>query len=141
VKLSDPGEETDGRQRVGWVEPSRNPSIHPRGDGFRGQIGRKADLTALPILQRSISRNRPSSVARTVLGLISDFQNFFLTPNPNQHYSYLVPSHRGALRNVTDAERDAVMSLDERRWLRTAKSCGPGAPTLALSFRGHNSRK
>jgi hypothetical protein len=42
------------------------------------------------------------------LVLISDFQNFLLTPNPNQHYSDLVPLLRGALRNVTDAERDAV---------------------------------
>jgi len=31
---------------------------------------------------------------------------------------------------------DAAAALDERRWLRTAKSCGPGAPTLALSFAG-----
>ena len=31
-----------------------------------------------------------------------------LLETPNQHYSDLVPSHRGALRNVTDAERDAV---------------------------------
>jgi hypothetical protein len=38
----------------------------------------------------------------------SDLQNFLLTPNPNQHYSDLVPLLRGALRNVTDAERDAV---------------------------------
>jgi hypothetical protein len=29
-----------------------------------------------------------------------------------------------------------AVSLDERRCARTAKSCGPGAPTLALSFRG-----
>ncbi len=29
---------------------------------------------------------------------------------------------------------DAAAMQDERGWLRTAKSCGPGAPVLALSF-------
>jgi hypothetical protein len=44
---------------------------------------------------------------------------------------------RGALRNVTNARWDAVDAAamqDELGWLRTAKSCGPGAPVLALSF-------
>ena len=47
--------------------------------------------------------------------------------------------HRGALRNVTNAERDAVDAdgaEDEQRRMRTAKSCGPDAPTLASSRRG-----
>jgi hypothetical protein len=60
----------------------------------------------------------PLEGTRTGHDLISDFRNFLLTPTPNQHYSDLVPLHRGALRNVTDAERDAVdavVSLDERR--------------------------
>jgi hypothetical protein len=39
---------------------------------------------------------------------ISDFQNFCLPAGPNQHYSDLVPSLRGALRNVINAGRDAV---------------------------------
>ncbi len=45
---------------------------------------------------------------------------------------------RGALRNVTNAERDAVDAdgaEDEQRRMRTAKSCGPDAPTLASSLR------
>jgi hypothetical protein len=48
------------------------------------------------------------------------------------------------VRVVTNARRDAVdavVSLDERRYSRTAKSCGPGAPTLALSFRGSDSMR
>ena len=49
------------------------------------------------------------------------------------------PSHptRGALRNVTNARWDAVDAAACKTnvsLLRTAKSCGPGAPVLALSF-------
>jgi hypothetical protein len=40
-----------------------------------------------------------------------------LTPTPNQHYSDLVPSHRGALRNVTDAGSGM-------RWTRAARLTG-----------------
>jgi len=48
-----------------------------------------------------------------------------------------IPSHRGAFRDrhgrwVRDT-MDAVARADERRCLRTAKSCGPDAPTLASS--------
>jgi hypothetical protein len=49
-----------------------------------------------------------------------------------------VSCHRGALRNVINAERDAVDAsgaFDEWRSKRTAKSCGPDAPTLASSWR------
>ena len=44
----------------------------------------------------------------------------------------------GRLAIVTDARRDAVDADgadDERRKRRTAKSCGPDAPTLASSLR------
>jgi hypothetical protein len=50
--------------------------------------------------------------------------------------SRTVPSHRGALRNVINAGRDAVDAdgaLDELRLRWTAKSCGPDAPTLESS--------
>jgi hypothetical protein len=43
----------------------------------------------------------------------------------------------GRFAIVTNAGRDAVDAsgaTDESAELRTAKSCGPGAPTLALSF-------
>src|SRR6202043_3349170 len=49
------------------------------------------------------------------------------------------PHKRGGSRSSRTLRRDAVDALatqDERRLKRTAKSCGPGAPTLALSFRG-----
>jgi hypothetical protein len=50
---------------------------------------------------------------------------------------FLLPSRldKRGVRVVTNAGRDAVdalAALDERRLKRTAKSCGPGAPTLAL---------
>ena len=46
--------------------------------------------------------------------------------------------HRGALAIVIDAGQDAVDAdalSDEQRLMRTAKSCGPDAPTLASSSR------
>jgi hypothetical protein len=52
--------------------------------------------------------------------------------------SIAVPSLRGALAIVTDAGRDAVDAggaKDERADLRTAKSCGSDAPSLASSLR------
>src|SRR5882672_6690542 len=62
---------------------------------------------------------------------------FRLTRRANQRYQ-LAPSHptRGALRTSRHARWDAVdaeLAKDERKRSRTAKSCGPGAPTLALS--------
>ncbi|MEA3151121.1 MAG: hypothetical protein QOD56_2060 [Gammaproteobacteria bacterium] len=70
---------------------------------------------------------------------ISDFPNFFLTPRPNHLHIRRRPAPlRGALRNVTNVGRDAVDAggaLDGRCLLRTAKSCGPDAPTLASSRR------
>ena len=57
--------------------------------------------------------------------------------SPNQMYRWCVPSRQeGRFAIVTNAGRDAVdaaVSNDERCWLRTAKSCGPDAPTLASS--------
>jgi len=47
-----------------------------------------------------------------------------------------VSPERGALAIVTNVGRDAVDVFapeDERRKKRTAKSCGPDAPTLALT--------
>jgi hypothetical protein len=55
-----------------------------------------------------------------------------------------VPSHRGALRNVTDAGRDAVDADSAARRTalkRTAKSCGPDAPTLVSSWRVNRKRR
>src|SRR6478672_13850864 len=53
-------------------------------------------------------------------------------------------SNEGRIMIVIYARRDAVNAghavarfsrVDERRWSRTAKSCGPDAPTLASSLR------
>src|SRR5882762_4850147 len=55
-----------------------------------------------------------------------------------------VLSHRGALRNVINAGRDAVDAdalKDEQRLMRTAKSCGPDAPTLESSWRSYLRRR
>jgi hypothetical protein len=54
-------------------------------------------------------------------------------------YMHAVPPHtEGRFAIVTDAGRDAVAASgaeDESALLRTAKACGPGAPTLASSWR------
>jgi len=50
----------------------------------------------------------------------------------------------GRIAIVTDAGRDAVDAggaADESADLRTAKSCGPDAPTLASSWRKHFRRR
>src|ERR1700687_5986180 len=54
-----------------------------------------------------------------------------------------VQSHRGALRNVINAERDAVdagTAGDEQRRPRTVKSCGPDASTPASSLARRSAR-
>jgi hypothetical protein len=67
------------------------------------------------------------------------FQKYSTSRLPQiSNISLTVPSHRGALRNVINAGRDAVDAdalKDERRLMRTAKSCGPDAPTLESSWR------
>jgi len=53
--------------------------------------------------------------------------------------SFAIPLlHEGRFAIVTDVGRDAVDAggaTDESAYLRTAKSCGPDAPTLASSSR------
>jgi hypothetical protein len=60
-------------------------------------------------------------------------------------YRWCVPSRQeGRFAIVTNAGRDAVdaaVSKDERCWLRTAKSCGPDAPTLASSLAERSARR
>ena len=58
---------------------------------------------------------------------------------PNQQYIPRCPvSLEGRLAIVTDVEHGMRWTLparnDEARLRRTAKSCGPDAPTLASSF-------
>ena len=52
-------------------------------------------------------------------------------------YGCAIPLRSRDVRVVTNVERSAVDVIaltDEQRRLRTAKSCGPDAPTLASSF-------
>jgi hypothetical protein len=89
----------------------------------------QADLRC-PVLTEKISRfarraNLPQSAA-----LIS-------TPNQRHNLHYPAPTE-GRFAIVTNVGRDAVDADgadDERRNRRTAKSCGPDAPTLASSLR------
>ena len=61
--------------------------------------------------------------------------------HPNQFIPAAVPpGKRGGSRSSRNARWDAVAAMDttdERDTLRTAKSCGPGAATLASSFTSH----
>ena len=66
------------------------------------------------------------------------------TPNQRQHPVYPA-SARGAYalssRNVRRDAMDALATQDERRVKRTAKSCGPDAPTLASSVAEVSARR
>jgi len=71
-------------------------------------------------------------------------KDFLFSPDPN-HFTYYgrpVPPE-GRLAIVTDAGRDAVDAdvLLTRALKRTAKTCGPDAPTPASSLRKANFRK
>src|SRR5258705_9691292 len=65
-------------------------------------------------------------------------QKYFTSRLPQiSNISLTVLSHRGALRNVINAGRDAVDAdgaQDEGANSRTAKSCGPDSPTLESSL-------
>jgi hypothetical protein len=92
-------------------------------------VADQADLRC-PVLTEKFSRfarraNLPQSAA-----LIS-------TPNQRHNLHYPAPTE-GRFAIVTNVGRDAVDADgadDERRNRRTAKSCGPDAPTLASSLR------
>jgi len=65
-----------------------------------------------------------------------------LTPKSAAHLVRPV-SNRGAFRDRHERETGCggreASALDETRLMRTAKSCGPDAPTLASSFAGNYS--
>src|SRR5205085_8196164 len=114
-----------------------------RGD--RGLANRAADEAAAaqgrPRDNRADEIVRRGAVSAILIASrfhrISDFPKLFLTATPNQWLRLCRPAlTRGALAIVTNARRDAVDALasrDERGLKRTAKSCGPDAPTLASS--------
>src|SRR3984893_3383243 len=66
-------------------------------------------------------------------------KNISVFPNPKSElYDSLSRPTEGRVAIVTAAGRDAVDAdalEDERRVMRTAKTCGPDAPTLASSSR------
>jgi hypothetical protein len=74
--------------------------------------------------------------AKTCLALREKI--FRLTRRANQRYQLArLTRQEGRLAIVTNVRWDAVDGMaakDERQLSRTAKSCGPGAPMLALSF-------
>src|ERR1700688_3810239 len=70
-----------------------------------------------------------------LLKIYSDFQKRRITL-----YPMLSCSSEGRCATSRNAERDAVdavCTLDGRCGWRTAKACGPDAPTLASSLRQH----
>jgi hypothetical protein len=88
-----------------------------------------------PIAARIEARAGP---APTALGFIRNFRN--IASGPTQistiQLAVLVPQRGGSRSSRTrGGMRWTRMALkDERRLRRTAKSCGPDAPTLASSF-------
>jgi hypothetical protein len=63
----------------------------------------------------------------------------FCSPSIDGFFCVVPPHKRGVSRSSRTLRRDAVDALalqDEGRAKRTAKSCGPDAPTLASSFAG-----
>jgi hypothetical protein len=101
-------------------------------------------------VKQSIERVKQfRSEARLPVGQINSSSNYFLSSATSKNISLrrypksllkFPPSRptEGRLAIVTDAGRDAVDAggaADESAGLRTAKSCGPDAPTLASSWR------
>ena len=73
-----------------------------------------------------------------VIWVVQLYRKKYFAFREPQISSILALSHpsEGRLENVTDAGWDAVdatATQDGRRLKRTAKSCGPDAPTLASS--------
>jgi hypothetical protein len=101
----------------------------------RGRLGRLVTL-----VRSKLNRCPTGKSPRTCAALSSPCsKNISLNPSGKSALP-ACPSHptRGALRTSRHARWDAVdaeFAKDERKRSRTAKSCGPGAPTLALSSR------
>jgi hypothetical protein len=67
-----------------------------------------------------------------------EINRFDLTPN-HPYKAAVPPGKRGGSRSSRTRggmRWTRELANDERQLARTAKSCGPGAPTLALSFSG-----
>jgi hypothetical protein len=116
------------------VERSDTHHVPADGDGFREGLNPSYDLL-------------PDGLFELPDGQITDFlsspsrKNIVVFTRPKSTLE-LPPSRppEGRLAIVTDAGRDAVDAggaSDEGADLRTAKSCGPDASTLASSLRNH----
>jgi hypothetical protein len=79
---------------------------------------------------------------RTAEGKYFGNSEIFLAARPKSvTYTSLSRSTQGRIAIVTDARRDAVDAggaSDEGAGVRTAKSCGPDASTLAFKFGAGN---
>jgi hypothetical protein len=124
----------------------RRPVGAPRNDGPWDLLCALPRLWGDPLGSRRLARSRrfiePDQCdlpCPVVLAKIFRFPR-----RANHNYNCRVLSHRGALRNVINAGRDAVDAggaSDESAALRTAKSCGPDAPTLASSLARRRARR
>ena len=89
----------------------------------------------------SLDRIFHSSTDLPVVPICRGSTSLISPPNHRQHAA--IPSRsEGRIAIVTDAGWDAVDAggaADESAGLRTAKSCGPDAPTLASSRRSNPS--
>src|SRR6266481_7874204 len=96
---------------------------------------------AEPGIGRAFARPRWLRPRYDLIARRANVPQLISTPNQRQHPRYPVPA-RGAARDrhgrwerdAMDAAASGAQSARGRMMLqRTAKSCGPGAPTLALS--------
>src|SRR5882757_7417599 len=117
-------------------------------------VAQRAKAEAIPIMNEPIGFAKGSILATTldcpttgksVNPVQPHLQKYSTSRLPQiSNISLTVPSHRGALRNVINAGRDAVDAdgaQDEGANSRTAKSCGPDAPTLESSWRSYLRRR
>jgi hypothetical protein len=116
------------------VGPTRTPRyLQPMfAIGRRGTSRSARDVGA--IRQIDARRANHSAAAKTCPAPARKI--FRLTRRADQRYQLARLTRQGALRTSRHARWDAVdaaLAKDERKRSRTAKSCGPGAPTLALS--------
>jgi hypothetical protein len=113
-------------------------SIHPNLDGLPARSTARRASRFCPA-RRNFLRTCTRRANQRVGCRVPCQKIFCFVFTPNQIYiaAHPVPP-RGALRTSRTLGRDAVdagRALDESVASRTAKSCGPDAPTLASSWR------
>jgi hypothetical protein len=106
------------------------------GDGFREALNPSCDLLPDGLFDLPDGQISDSPVTCVSSPLCKNIL-VFRRPKSLLYLSLSRPTE-GRLAIVTDAGRDAVDAdgaFDERRVMRTAKSCGPDTPTLVSSSR------